>query len=254
MTKTSISDETNYTKFCEEASKNDVLFKNFRTNNHYTEILEHVTKDEGSIYLQIIKKENPELLKNFDKYKTNDIVGQPNIFNYEVGLMSPTTLRYVKVLGDLINNFGDLNGKSVVEIGCGYGGQAKIITDTFDVKSYTLIDLKPVLSLTKKYLTSVGCDMSKINFETLDSLSNDLNYDLFISNYAFTECNKKIQSEYFDRVISKSKMGYITANFINQYFNLDFYTKEELMGKIPNSYTLEEKPKTHPNNIIILWK
>jgi putative sugar O-methyltransferase len=216
--------------------------------------LEHVNIDEGKQYIELIKKNNINLLNNIEKYKTSDTIGSPAKYQYEIGELSPTTIRYIKVLGDLINQFDCLDNLDIVEIGCGYGGQAKIILDTFNVKSYTLIDLPPVLELTKKYLTSVGADMNKISFKTMDKLTDDKNYDLFISNYAFTECNKNVQSIYFDRVISKCKMGYITANFINSLFNLDYLTIDELRSMIPNTTLLEEEPKTHQNNVIILWK
>jgi putative sugar O-methyltransferase len=252
--KTSISDNNTYPNFCEKASQDEELFKNFRTNKFYNEILEHVTKEEGEKYLNIVKNKNINLFKKIEKYKNNDKIGSPLVFKYDVGELSPTTIRYIKVLSDLIENFGDLDGMDIVEIGCGYGGQSKIIMDTFNIKSYTLIDLEPVLKLTKKYLESFDLDLSKIKFKTLSNLDNDVSYDLFISNYAYTECDKKIQLDYFDKVLSKSSKGYLTANFINSYFNLDYLSKNEILEKIPNSFTIEEEPKTHPNNIIIIWK
>jgi hypothetical protein len=126
--------------------------------------------------------------------------------------------------------------------------------DTFNIKSYTLIDLEPVLELTKKYLETVGVDTSKISFLTMDKLPSNKKYDLFISNYAYTECGKEIQLEYFDKVIANTKMGYITANFINNFFNLDYLTLNELQNMLKNTKLVEEEPKTHANNIIIVWK
>jgi putative sugar O-methyltransferase len=251
--KTSISDDNEYPNFCELAATNSIVFDTFRKNFKYNKILEHVTKNEGQIYLDIITKNNSELLNNFEKYKLNDKIGSPVQYDYSIGIISPTTIRYVKVLNDLINEFGDLSNLEIVEIGCGYGGQCKIILETFNVKSYTLVDLNPVLKLTKKFLESSNIDTSKIVYKTMDELTNK-NYDLFISNYAFTECTKDIQLEYYDKAIKETKMGYITANFINVFFNLDYLTKEELISLIPNSYTIEENPKTHENNIIIVWK
>lgn len=251
--KTSISDDNIYPHFCDLASKNQLIFNTFRSNQNYTGILEHVTMSQGSEYLEIIKRDNINLLNNINKFKTSDLVGSPNTFNYEIGDISPTTIRYIKVLSDLIREFGDLSNLDIVEIGCGYGGQSKIIMDVFEVKSYTLIDLPEVLELSKKYLESVGVDISKIYFKTMDMLET-ANYDLFISNYAFTECDKEVQLEYFNKVISKSKYGYITANFINDIFNLDYFTKDELCNMITNTYLIEEEPKTHVNNIIIAWK
>jgi len=252
--KTSISDDNIYPNFCQLAATNDQIFKTFRSNHKYTTILEHVNENEGNVYLDIIKRVNPSLLSNIEKYKSNDSAGSPIKFNYSVGIMSPTTIRYIKVLSDLISQFGSLDNLDIVEIGCGYGGQAKVIMDTYNVKTYTLIDLKPVLELTKKYMESLNMDMNKISFITMEELPNDKSYDLFISNYAFTECNKSIQLEYFDKVLSKSNKGYLTANFINNFFNLDYLTRDELQSMLPNSILVPEEPKTHPNNVIIVWK
>ena len=36
--------------------------------------------------------------------------------------------------------------------------------------------------------------------------------DLVISNYAFSECNYETQDIYIDKILSKSKRGYITHN------------------------------------------
>jgi putative sugar O-methyltransferase len=250
---TSISDDNNYPNFCELAATNSKIFETFRRNQNYTKILEHVTKHEGEIYLKIINDNHPELLDNVEKYKINENIGTPIKYQYSIGEFSPTTIRYVKVLGDLIDEFGDLSDLDIIEIGCGYGGQCKIILDNFNVKSYTLVDLEPALKLTKVFLEKAGVDTSKLSFKTMGEL-NVNNYDLFISNYAFTECTKTIQLEYFDKAIKNSKMGYITANFINDFFNLDYMKKDELLSSIQNSYTIEEKPKTHENNIIIAWK
>jgi putative sugar O-methyltransferase len=252
--KTSISDDNIYPNFCELAANDDSIFNTFRMNPNYTSILEHVSFEQGNIYTELINKNNPELWGNVKKYMLNDNVGSPRKMLFNGNYISPTTVRYIKVLGDIKNQFGDLNGLDIVEIGCGYGGQAKIIMDTFDVKSYTLIDLPSVLKLTKKFLTKCGDNLDKVFFKTMNELTTEKNYDLFISNYAYTECTKAVQLEYYDKVLSKSKMGYMTANFINTIFNLDYLTKEELFEMFPNHSIVDEVPQTHPNNFILIWK
>ena len=82
----------------------------------------------------------------------------------------------------------------------------------------------------------------------------DRKYDLAISNYALTECKKDIQTEYLNKVVLNSKKGYITANFVNDCFNLDFLTKDEWIDSIPSSFIVDEVPRTHKDNIVILWK
>jgi putative sugar O-methyltransferase len=254
MNRTSISDDNIYPHFCESACEDDNIFNVFRSNNKYSPILEHVSKEYGDEYLDIIKRDNINLLDHIDKFKTNDDVGNPVKYEYDIGHFSPTTIRYIKVVSDLIKIHGKLDGMDIVEIGCGYGGQAKMIMDVYDVRTYTLIDLDPVLKLTQKYLESFDLDKSKIYYKTIKDLTTSDKYDLAISNYAYTECVKSIQSEYFDKVLSKSINGYITANFVNDSFGLDYFTKHELLDKFEKSYELPEEPNTHENNFLLIWK
>jgi putative sugar O-methyltransferase len=249
MQKTSISDNFYYPSIVSEAILNDNVFNIFKSHPSYTPILEHVSYEDGLSYLSIIENEYNFLLNNFEKYKTNDIIGTPKKHEYKYGKMSPTTLRYIKVMGDLVNYFGNLDGLDVVEIGCGYGGQCKIILDTYNVKSYTLIDLPNVLELTKKYLLSLNIDISNIFFKDISQLTDNENYDLFISNYAYTECIDEIREIYANKILYKSKMGYVTANMLP----LEILDKE-IINKIEKSFKIKEIPYTGDGNIIIIWK
>ena len=249
MNSTSISDNGQYPTLVNEAVINENIFNTFKRHPWYTPILEHVNYDDGIKYLDIIRKEYDFLLKNIDKYKTNDNIGSPVKYDFGLGEMSATTLRYIKVLGDLTKQFNDLNGLDVVEIGCGYGGQCKIILDTFDVKSYTIIDLPIVLELIKKYLTRLNINMDKIIFKDITTLNDDEKYDLFISNYAYTECSDDIRDIYFKKVISKSNMGYLTANFLSPDV-----LEQEIMSRVKNSFKIKEEPHTGDGNVIIIWK
>ncbi len=250
MEKSSISDNGQYPIIVQEALNNEILFNSFKRHPWYTPILEHVSYDDGLKYLDIIEKEYVFLLKNFEKYKTNDVIGNPLMYNYGTfGDMSPTTLRYVKVIGDIINNFGSLDGLDIVEIGCGYGGQSKIIFDTYNIKSYTFIDLPVVLELTKKYLERLNLDMSKMIFKDINSLTGEEKYDLFISNYAYTECSDVIREKYFNFVLKNSKMGYLTSNMLSPEL-----MDTEIIGRIPNCEKIKERPHTGDGNFIIIWK
>jgi hypothetical protein len=95
-------------------SKNDNFLKNFKRNPIYQEILEHVNKETGFKYFNIIKEKYPYMLEHIDKFKTNDDVGNAIKFNYEEFEVSPTTLRYIKVLAEIIDIFGDLNDKNII--------------------------------------------------------------------------------------------------------------------------------------------
>lgn len=113
MGQSSISDINSYSIFCKNAASTD-LFNNFRSHPFYQNILEHVTFDIGLKYLSIIQNDNPKILNNIEDYIKNDTIGSPNIFNYDIGKISPSTLRYIKVLSDIINIYNSLDNKNVV--------------------------------------------------------------------------------------------------------------------------------------------
>jgi len=251
--RSSISDTHKYKNIIEKALNDNDIFKNFKQLSDYNEILEHTTKNQAIEYLKIIKNDNKQLIQGFQKFKDNDVFGNPrkNVFK-DIGEVSPSTLRYVKVLSDIINIFGGFNNKNIVEIGGGYGGQCLIFSKYFSFNSYLLIDLKESLDLSKKYLNLNN--IKNVIYKDISKLNETVEYDLLISNYAFTECNKKIQDIYIKKIINNSRNGYITANFISDIFNIESYNNNELINIINKNILInEEKPKTHNNNLILTW-
>ena len=231
-------------------------FSNFKRNPNYQSVLEHVTKDQGQAYLDILTRAAPTLLTNIEQFKINDIVGNPFVFEYKnVGFISPTTLRYVKVAADLNRLFGNDVGDQVVEIGVGYGGQALIFDKIFMVNSYELIDLPPVLKLASKYLEShILSNSYKVS--TLNQKTGKDEYDLVISNYAFSELPEKLQLMYIKKILIKSKKGYLTMNSGKTDISLrgkGKLTLQQLKNLLPPFELLEEDPLTGPDNYIIVW-
>jgi len=248
----SLSNNYYYPNFCLKASNDLKIFKNFRRNYDYQLILEHLSYNDGEKYLEEIRNNYQFLFHHFDIFRLNDNVGNPKTYEYNsIGKFSPTTLRYIKVLGDLIKHFNNLNNIKICEIGVGYGGQCRIINSYFKPSKYTLVDIKPALMLAQTYLDNFVIQ-SSLEYKTMNELEY-ANYDLLISNYAFTELARDVQEIYLNKVILNSKMGYITYNDINPDYYRSF-KKDELLNLIPNSILLEEKPLTHKNNCIILWK
>lgn len=248
---TSISDDQVYPDFCANASIASDLFLNFRKNPIYQKILEHVSKDIGKLYLDEIKRNLPNYLNYFEKFKENDLWGNPELFEYpEIGTISPSTLRYIKVYTDLRRLFGSLDDLKICEIGVGYGGQCRIINSGESPKEYALVDIKQALLLTQRYLDNYVLN-SQVKYSTMNELEKK-QYDLVISNYAFTELPRKIQDEYLKKVILNSDKGYITYNEISPAY-FDSYDRNELRDLIPNSKIVDEKPLTHPKNCIIIW-
>ena len=78
------------------------------------------------------------------------------------------------------------------------------------------------------------------------------NYDLVISNFAFSELPRAIQNVYLKKVISKAPKGYITYNEITPK-EYQSYKANELVDIIHGSKILKEEPLTHPKNCVIVW-
>ncbi len=210
----SASDNIAYPEFCKLASENDEVFDTFRQNSVYHEILEHFEYEDGLKYIAEIENENPGLLKQIDKFKTNDLYGGPLICNYpNYGSISPSTIHYVRQLSYLETYFGDLTDKHIVEIGGGYGGLCKLVIDKYNIASYTIFDLHPVNELVKKYLGKFNQNyLQKVSVKTLENYNTTTQFDICVSNCAFTECVPNIQEAYINKVIKYCKAGFILYN------------------------------------------
>lgn len=258
--KTSMSDNDAYPVICYMASRHEHIFKGFRRNAVYNDILEHVSREQGQEYLDVLGK-NMQIRfgeADWDNFCKNDLYGNPQVFSYKVNghdrVLSPTTIRYAKVLQDIVTLFDIGKIASIAEIGIGYAGQCRLLTSYLrNLKSYSLFDLPEVLELAKRYLGKYGKDTTdKVKFLDGTNINVDQNYDFVISNYAFSELVRSVQDVYLEKVILRSKAGYMTWNTLSCE-ELDGYSLEELLEKIPSSSTIAEEPSTKTNNCIIIW-
>lgn len=252
---TSITDNAEYRKFCLLAATNDELFEQFKRAPIFIRLMPHVSLHLGKECLKLIYRKYPHLLSSMDKFRENDSIGNPITHEHgKFGLFSSANLRYIKIAGEIEALFGPLSGKRIIEIGGGFGGQCKILADLFDYKSYTLIDLPEPLLLAEKYLECLG--IRKTIFSTLEELNKEEEYDLVISNYAFSECRRHIQKEYLEKVIKKSHCGYMLCN--QRTSKNETHSPKELVA-ILRSYgfkvtILDEAPKSSRKNYLLIWK
>lgn len=215
--RTSSSDNTVYPNFCDLASRDNQIFHSFRSNPIYQSVVETVRQEDGIDYFKIACKRSKSIKKSIPKFLDSDLIGRPELMSIKPSFfskcinISPTTARYIKNLSDLEHLFGDLSGLKIVEIGGGYGGLCKIISDLFKFESYTLFDLPECLKLSKRFLDSFN--LKNVNYCTNHSLPSIDKFDLVISNYAFSELNGKLQQSYFDNILSIAPLGYLTCNF-----------------------------------------
>lgn len=247
---TSLSDNQAYPQVCIQASNDYRFFNSFRRNAIYNKVLEHVSEKQGSEYLQLISRDS-EILASINDFKLNDSYGNPRMYAYpHIGMISPSTLRYVKVLADIKRLFHTANSLNICEIGVGYGGQCRVINAYYKPATYCLVDIQPALALAQRYLDNYILH-SKLTYKTMNELGRR-DYNLVLSNYAFTELPRTIQDVYMNKVILNSERGYITYNEITpREFNS--YKSDELVAMIPGSKVLNEEPLTHPKNCLIVW-
>jgi putative sugar O-methyltransferase len=205
--------------------------------------------------LKVILHDSPDFIQQIDQFKINDMVGTPVTFSYSyTGSVSPTTLLYLKVASDLRKLFGDLNGKKIVEIGVGYGGQLPVLDHIYRISQYHLFDLQPVLTLTQRCLQHHILN-SSYKLCTLNQCDGLDSYYLAISNYAFSELPTHIQVKYIKKVLSKSARGYLTMNSGKgpAETTINRLTLEQLHTLLPPFQVLDECPLTGANNYILVW-
>lgn len=238
-----------------EILKSEDKLERFRRSYDYREILEHVNYKLGIQYLEQIKVELPEswertVLVN----KVNDIFGNPYTFNYrKIGLISPTTLRYVYTAIKINKQLEITPQDSVVEIGIGYGGQSAVMQRLFGIERITVFDLQEVQELARLYLRKIGSPIELIdgNLKLQDS------WDLAISNYAFSELPRELQLWYLEHVLARAQQGYMVMNSGMTNFTGRSSGKlkiEEIKEYIPNLVIASEQPKSGPDNYVAIWK
>jgi hypothetical protein len=250
----SASDCGYYPEIARRAANNSNTFATFKRSHIYREVLEHVGKEHGAQYLEQIRIKWPRLIDDIKKFKINDEIGDPIRCAYpQIGEISPTTLRYLKVACDLRELFGELDAFNIVEIGGGYGGQFLLIDRLWKLTSWTILDLDPVLQLISRYLECHLID-STYKPTTLNRFdSQTAQFDLAISNYAFSELPRALQLKYIAKVLSKAKSGYMTMNSGKTAGTGRSMTIDELRIHFPELQIIEEVPLTSADNYILIW-
>jgi hypothetical protein len=240
---------------CQRAVENEEFFNSFRRDATIKGIVETMTANYGLTCLKYIEKDKT-LFNNLHKFLKSDTIGNPRLHAFKVGgqqlNIAPTTLRYVKILGELLATFGDLRSFKIVEIGVGYGGQLKIIKDFYPNISYTLVDFPEVQALAGKFVSKFH-KLHNVFFRDIKD-TTPVEYDLCISNYAFAEINRDLQNFYAEHILKHSKRGYLVCNIFGNRRLSDPFTREEYLEIKENAYFTQEVPQTGNNNKILIWK
>ena len=149
----SLSDSQNYINSCKLIVKDDSAFLNFKSDQNYNVILEHVDQNLGNDYFNHILNFGKNLFDEFfEKFCENDSIGNPNLYLYHGKKISPTTLRYVKNCLDIIDLCSGIEIKKIVEVGGGYGGLCKTLSVLCEFEKYIQVDLPEAIKVQEKYL------------------------------------------------------------------------------------------------------
>jgi hypothetical protein len=218
-------DYSPYANFVERICQTNDL-SNFKSNLNYTYMLEHVTTSQGSQYIDCIKQNtsisSEEIIYFCNK---NDSIGNPTRGNYDFGVASPTSLRYIYHAHLILTYLQSLNLPSIdiVELGGGYGGLCLAIynfSEKYSIKinSYTIIDLPSISKLQSIYITLQNPDLNVSFMDATTFGSNIQTSNLFfVSNYCFSEISHEFQQEYIKNLFPKVTHGFITWNHIPVY-------------------------------------
>ena len=217
-----------YLDACKAAASSDDNFSKFRTNKAYGVILEGGAKETGEAVIRRFRKLGAFnwLLNNLSDIKENDLYGGPKIYDFKhiPGTISSSSLQYALDAFN-ISNLLEKNNDAIriVEVGAGFGGQARILCKLMNVKSYTIIDHPEACLLTEKYLQKYPECEGKIHFvdaSNVDSfVEENPKIDLFVASASVAELSPERQNFYFNKLISKSSSSYLVYNTLHKPAN-----------------------------------
>lgn len=253
----------------------------FKCNQNYQEVLEHLSKDVGVMYLKKLEEEFPEISYDIIKafVSKNDKYGSPTkaIFTMNTDntqkllYCSSTSLRYVYHAMKILRYLKETSLTKVVELGVGYGGLFLAInyfSNILDIhiEQYDMVDMPEVLALVTSYL-ELNRDSIHIPYslyvvpggyqETLDQISwtvfpenkSDL---FFISNYCMSYITPPQREIYRRSILEKSVHGFLTWQTC---FGVDEKQIENVLKKTVLNIT-DEVPQTgpdHAKNVYVIF-
>ncbi len=245
-----IPENDQFINFCIEATNKQDAFKFFKIDPEFIKVIGNDVREPhlANEWLSQIKVLDIE--KYIDKFKTNDEQTFVPKFTFKnLGKLSTGTVYFIYILDKILQNFKDIKDFNICEIGSGYGGQAKIFLD-YGVKSYTCIDIQPVLGLAEKYLSYYNYD----NLEFFNTTNiPDRQYDLVISNWCLSEMNDEGIQFYLDNVVSKSKRAYFETNMWNAARYAKFMENLQKIFNTGDEYPELIKTSKFPNYTIVCW-
>ena len=209
----SISDTENYRKACQAAAEDPQVFANFRRLGVIREVIETVGKREANEIMKSLGDSEHRFSHALTESIRCDTIGNP--YRSRIGTLGrvpPTTVRYATVYSTLQLLCGSFRELSVGEIGVGYGGLERLFLTTDPPRQISVFDLPEVTALTDQFLQANGLNTDSVTFQSVPTDCQDL--DLVISNFAFSELRRDLQDNYLQKVLLRSRAGFVIINSI----------------------------------------
>lgn len=115
---------------------------------------------------------------------------------------------------EIINHFFDLNNKSILEMGAGFGNLCYMISEKKSNIKYTILDTDQMIKFSKHYLQNKNTKCNFVDIMDCEQVISK-NYDLFISNNCLTETPEKFRKLFIEFLFSG------TYGKINNVFIID---------------------------------
>lgn len=269
------SNFTAYRQCCAEQAVLPPEKWTFKRDHRYRRILEHVTREQGEVFLDVAREAAgplwPAVLELLPRIAAeNDRYGMPLVATFNVlgGLTcSPSNLRYLAhamLIWRHVTALG-LSDFHVVELGGGYGGLALYLERLRDVVhlyygAYTMVDVPEAVALQRSYAKA-----NKVPFIAVDGLDanalrsvvklNDNQDRYCVSAYAFSEFDRDTQEWYRERLVRHCAHGFMVWNFA---LPLEGIAEKPLGGPlypfVEAPLTVEpERPLTGEGNMVVTW-
>jgi putative sugar O-methyltransferase len=146
-------------------------------------------------------------------------LGDPIAVRHDGDLVCMDYLQAVLEL-DFISERLDLNGRSVVEIGAGFGRTCHAVVSNFGVSEYHIVDLDNTLKLSRTYLRAVLDDeqFDKLRFHSVHDLDATFprDVDLCINIDSFAELEPETVRAYLSLVDEHCRHLYVN-NTVGKY-------------------------------------
>lgn len=222
---------------------NEEKFKRFKNHSHYKRIIGEPSAWQGIVWYDLLRKD-PDLYKNVDEFIKADSIGGPPVWHYDDKKISSNSFRYMNSINLLKQAFGSLDGKTIFEVGSGWGGLAHCILTQWKPTSYHILDIPEAMDLAVKHSQLLG-------HTNIQKGQPDFVPDITIAEYSLTEQTDESLYDMTSTLLLPSKNIFVRSNIVDKAWFAKW------LGILQTNFELtvmKEEPTVVDFNIIVIGK